>query len=425
MMVANLKDLFSTNVLRNLGSLIILQFGMYLLPLLLIPFLVRTLGLEVFGQWMFALAFVTVARVCVSYGFDLTATRQVASTVVSPEQRSELLADVIAVRLFVWVNSLAALVSLSYLVPQIAEIRPLLIAASFISVGEAFFPTWLFQGAEKMGIITQLRLGAKVLNLLLVVLLVESPVDVLMVPIIEAGTLILAAGLALMVANRTLGVRISMPHFKRMSAQMKDGGPIFISNLAVQFYTTLNMIVLGLIIGPIAVASYAIAEKIYSALRGLLTPLVQATFPALARMHDAARDNFSATYRDLVYALGVVLTLLGAILFITADLLIWLVAGERDQTAVDTLRVFAVAFPFALGSFLAPMLVVRKYHKRLMRITIIGGGIGLLAAPLLSTMLGAAGAAGAFLIVQIYNSCSLLLANKGAVTASVQQETKI
>lgn len=424
MMVASLRSLFSTDVLRNLGSLMILQFGTYLLPLLLIPFLVRKLGLEVFGQWMFALAFVTVARVCVSYGFDLTATRQVASTVVSPEQRSELLADIVTVRLMVWGASLAVLLGLSYLVPQLAEIRLLLIAASFILVGEAFFPTWLFQGAEKMGIITQLRLGAKALNLLLVVLLVRSPADVLIVPIIEAGTLILAAGFALMVARRTLGVRISMPHITRMGAQMKDGGPVFVSNLAVQFYTTVNMIILGLIIGPIAVASYAIAEKIYSALRGLLTPLVQATFPALARMHDRARDNFSATYRNIVYALAGVLILLGAMLFIAADLLVWLIAGERDQTAVDTLRVFAVAFPFALGSFLAPMLVVRKYHKDLMRITIIGGIIGLLAAPPLSTMLGAAGAAGAFLVVQIYNSCALLLANKGAVTASVQVETK-
>lgn len=413
-MVAHLRDLFSVNVLRNFGSLIILQFGTYLVPLLLIPFLVRALGLEVFGQWMFALAFVTVARVCVSYGFDLTATRQVASSVASSEQRSQLLADVVAARLFVWGICLAVLLGLSFLVRQIAEIRLLLITGSFILIGEAFFPTWLFQGVEKMGIITQLRLGAKVLNLLLVLLLVGSPDDVLLVPIIEAGTLVLAAIVALVVARRMLGIRLSRPEIARIGAQMKDGGPIFISNLAAQFYTTVNMIVLGLIIGPIAVASYAVAEKIYSALRGLLTPLVQATFPALARMHESSRENFSAIYRDLVYALTAVLIVLGAMLFVASDLLVWLIAGQSDQTAIDTLQVFSVAFPFALGSFLAPMLVVRKYHKSLMRITIIGGFIGLLAAPPLSMVLGAAGAAGAFLIVQIYNSCALLLANRDA-----------
>ena len=425
MMVANLMSLFSAKVLRNFGSLMILQFGTYLLPLLLIPFLVRTLGLEVFGQWMFAMAFLIVARVCVSYGFDLTATRQVASTAVSPEQRSDLLSDVVTARLFVWSICLAILLALSALIPQIAEVRLLLFAASFILIGEALFPTWLFQGVEKMGVITQLRLGAKVVNLVLVVLLVRGPDQVLLVPIIEAGTLFVATIVALTVARRDLGIRFSRPVIARMSTQLKDGGPIFISNLAAQFYTTMNMIVLGLIIGPLAVASYAIAEKIYSALRGLLTPFVQATFPALARLHESSWESFSHTYRNLVYTLVAVLTVAGGVMFLAAGPLVWLIAGDTDQIAIDTLRIFSIAFPFALGSFLAPMLVIRKHHKSLMRITIIGGLIGLIAGPPLSMMLGAIGAAAAFLIVHVYNSVALLMANRADAGRYLDAETRV
>ncbi len=59
---------------------------------------------------------------------------------------------------------------------------------------------------------------------------------------------------------------------------------------------------------------------------------------------------------------------------------------------MDTLCVFAIAFSFALGSFLAPMLVVRKRNNALMRITIVSGIIGLILAPPLSWLYDAAGA---------------------------------
>jgi O-antigen/teichoic acid export membrane protein len=408
-----MKALLSPSVLRNFGALLVLQAGTYLLPLLLIPYLVRTLGLEIFGTWMFAMAFVIIARICVNYGFDLTATRQVAA--MRPEDRShlsELLVDVVATRLLVCGACLTVLIVLSLLVAQVADIRLLLLAASLILGGEALFPVWLFQGLEKMGVVTQLRLGAKVVNLVLVVLLVKRPDDVLFVPLIEAATVILSSIAALILAHRHFGIRVARPRLVRIRAQLHDGRAIFIANLAVQFYTTINMIVLGFIIGPVAVGAYSIAEKIYSVLRGLLGPFVQATFPALTRMHDHSQADFAKIYRVMLQGLVILLSAVGVMLFLAATPLIWLVAGDTDAAAIDTLRVFAIAFPFALGSFLAPMLVVRKRNAALMRITLIGGFIGLLLAPALSWLYGAAGAAGAVFVVQIYNSIALLRANR-------------
>lgn len=408
-----MKALFSPTVLRNIGALFVLQAGTYLLPLLLIPYLVRTLGLEIFGTWMFAMAFVIFARICVNYGFDLTATRQVAAS--SQEHRSDLsalLVDIVTARLFLWIACLVALIVLSLVIEPVSDIRWLLLAASLILVGEALFPVWLFQGLEKMGVITQLRLGAKVVNLLLVVLLVKRPEDVLLIPLIEAGVIFLSSIAALFIAHRSFGIVVVRPRLARVRAQFHDGGAIFVANLAVQFYTTVNLIVLGFIIGPIAVAAYSIAEKIYSALRGLLGPFVQATFPVLTRMHDRSQADFFEIYSTVIRSLVIILCIVGVILFLAAPSLIHLVTGSRDEVAIDALSVFAVAFPFALGSFLAPMLVVRKFNAALMRITIVGGVIGLLLSPLFSWFYGAPGAAGAFLFVQIFNSVMLLSANR-------------
>lgn len=411
-----MRALLSPVVLRNFRALFILQAGNYLIPLLLVPYLVRVLGLEVYGSWMFALSFVIMARICISYGFDLTATRQVAAFAQGSQRRlSELVTDVIAIRLSVWGGCLVLLMMLSLAVVQVADVRDLIFVAFFILLGEALFPVWLFQGMETMGAITQLRLGAKLANLVLVVVFVRGPEDLLFVPIFESATMMSAGVIALVIAQRRFSLQIVSPKLERIKTQLRNGGPVFVATLAAQFYTTVNMIVLGFMVGPLAVGAYALAEKIYSALRGIMGPFVQAVFPAMARLHDAAHSEFKETYRSVLRLLLPILCVVGVLLFLVAGPLVELVSGGQDNATINSLRIFALAFPFALGSFLAPMLVVRGQNTALMHITIVCGLSGLLLAPILTYFFDAPGTAGAFLIVQIYNSWALIQANRSIV----------
>lgn len=408
-----MKSLFSPVVLRNFGALLTLQAGTYLFPLLLVPYLIRALGLALFGTWMFALAFVVFARICVSYGFDLTATRQVAAGASQSSQRlSEIVADVISARLIIWAFSFAALMGASFVVPELADVRLLMAIAFFILLGEALFPVWLFQGMETMGAITQLRLGAKLVNVVLVLVLVKGPEDLLLVPLLEATTSLAAGVAALALAWRRFRLHIVWPRLQRIVKQLRDGGHLFVAILATQFYTTVNMIILGFVVGPAAVGAYSLADKIYSALRGILGPFVQAVFPAMARLHGAARADFNQSYRSVLLYLFPLLSLVGIALFLTAELLVVLASGAAEMTAIRALQVFAVAFPFAVGSFLAPMLVVRGRSATLMRVTIFGGVLGVVLALPLARMFGAPGAAAAFLAVQVYTSIALIIANK-------------
>lgn len=418
-----MKTLLSPRILRNLGSLLVLQGGSYLIPLLLIPYQIRVLGLDLFGMWMFAMAFVVVARICVNYGFDLTATRQVASDPQGSSLRlSELVADVTTARLLIWAASFAVLVGLSFVVGPLGEVRLLLSFAFFILLGEALFPVWLFQGKEAMGVITVLRLGSKLANLVLVFALVKGPNDLLLIPILEAASSLAAGVAALAMARHRFGLRSVRPRLQRIGTQLRDGGHIFSATLAVQFYTTINTIALGFLMGPAAVGAYALAEKIYSALRGLIGPFVQSIFPAMARLHDTSRTAFTQNYRNVLVYLLPLLCVVGLMLFIAAGPLISLASGRYEETAAHALQVFAIAFPFAIGSFLSPMLVVRGRSGALMRITLVGGVIGIVLSLLLTYSYGVVGAASAFLVVQVYNSIALVLANRSQDQAIRSEE---
>lgn len=406
------RSMLSGRVLHNFAALMTLQLGNYVLPLILIPYLVRVLGLEVFGTWMFALAFVIIARTCVTYGFDLTATRQVAVNRERPDLLSELYQSVVIVRVAIWCACFAALLFGMFVIDDIRRVSQLVSLAMLILIGEILFPVWLFQGAETMALITQVKLATKVANLAMVLLLVKGPDDVLLVPLIEAAASLVAGAVAMLVAIRRFDLRWVSIRLSRIRSEFRDGAAVFLAQASVHAYTTMNLIILGLLTGPIAVAQYSIAEKIYSAVRGLLSPVVQALFPGMAIRFEVSETEFHTTAALLVKRIGGLLAVIAILVVATADWLVLLIAGERDEAAINVLRILGFALFFAFGSFLGPMLVVQRRNRRLLRITAVGGVLGLATIWPLVALFGVTGAALSFLLVQIYNTIALFLATR-------------
>ncbi|NBQ67474.1 MAG: hypothetical protein EBU46_01055 [Nitrosomonadaceae bacterium] len=405
-----MKGLLTSRIRKNIAALMTLQIGNYIFPLLLVPYLVRVLGLEVFGTWMFALAFVIVARTCVTYGFDLTATRQVALNRDRPDVLSELYQAVVIVRLVIWLACFAVLLTGMFVVDDLQQVSLLISLAMLILIGEILFPVWLFQGAETMALITKVKLATKAVNLLLVLLLVKNPEDVFLVPLLEAATSLAAGLIALLVAIRRFDLRWVPPHISRISSEFRDGAVVFLAQASVHAYTTINVIILGFLMGPVAVAQYSIAEKIYSAVRGILSPIVQAFFPSMSIKFENSSAEFRPSLIRLALMIGSLLTIAALLVVVTADWLVLIVAGQHDEAIIIILRILGFALFFALGAFFGPMLVAQRRNRLLLQITVIGGVIGIGTIVPLVTLFGVMGAATSFLVVQIYNTVALFKA---------------
>lgn len=65
-------------IISNFLSLGLLQGVNCLVPVLVIPFIVRALGVEAFGNVTYAQGIVQYFTILVNYGFDYSATRQIA-----------------------------------------------------------------------------------------------------------------------------------------------------------------------------------------------------------------------------------------------------------------------------------------------------------------------------------------------------------
>ena len=83
----DLRKVFSQPLMVNVASLGILQLANYIIPIIIIPFVVRALGVEIFGKVSYAQNIITYLTIVVNYGFEYSATQDVA---INRDDRNKL-----------------------------------------------------------------------------------------------------------------------------------------------------------------------------------------------------------------------------------------------------------------------------------------------------------------------------------------------
>ena len=98
-------------VLSNSVWLTAAHLSGFVIPLLELPILTRALGPEVYGAVLFALSLALAFSLVVEYGFNLSASREVAVSVGDPERIAQIVGNVFLAKLIIAL----LVVSLSFL----------------------------------------------------------------------------------------------------------------------------------------------------------------------------------------------------------------------------------------------------------------------------------------------------------------------
>ncbi|MEC8678340.1 MAG: oligosaccharide flippase family protein, partial [Candidatus Margulisiibacteriota bacterium] len=86
------------NLLKNGTSLGIVQLSNYILPLVTLPYLARILGPNYFGLVMMAQATMIYLTLLTDYGFNLSATKEIAKVRDNLKKVSQLFSSVIIIK---------------------------------------------------------------------------------------------------------------------------------------------------------------------------------------------------------------------------------------------------------------------------------------------------------------------------------------
>lgn len=163
--------------MRNLFYLYAVQAANYLFPLITLPYLARILGPEGFGKLALAQALLQYLYLVLEYGFQFTATREVARSRGNRTELGAIVAGVLHARACFF-SPCALGVGMGWAIPLLRGDTPLILGALLGAIGQGFNPLWFFQGLERMGRVALLELVVRGGTTLGVFLLVRTPQDV-------------------------------------------------------------------------------------------------------------------------------------------------------------------------------------------------------------------------------------------------------
>lgn len=368
----------------NFVSLFVLQFINYLLPLILIPYLIRILGIDGFGVYSFVLAIMLYGVQMSDYGFELSATYHIARNKAHKAKVNNIVSSVLTIKILIALVYLLLITCASFFVAKLQEYQGLLFLAYGVIVGQLFFPVWFFQGMEKMRYIMYLNGFSRLLFVLAILMFVQEPSDLYLALFLNALSSLILGGLSLYVLFYKFDIKFKVQKWVKIVYYLKDGWYLFTSKFAVQLYTTFNMILLGFFASPTVVGYYAIAVKIIEALGGLLEPLTRAVYPYLINVQKSSNNAFLKRNKQLALVILLVMIPVSLLLIYFSEWILVLITGkEVTPLNVEILQTFAITLMVYLyGSQFTNMLVTLKQTKLLNLIVFTTAGLNLFLAPI-------------------------------------------
>ncbi|WOI22392.1 oligosaccharide flippase family protein [Nonlabens ulvanivorans] len=356
-------------VAKNYGALVILQGLNYLLPLLIIPFLERQLGLEKFGLVMLAQYLMVFCVVSTDFGFNLTATREIALIKEQKGDYSIIYFKVFWARMILLVLVFLILMAVVFSFERFSQNWAVYLLSYGVVIGQAIFPVWFFQGIEKMRLITIINVIAKVIFTVLLFLFITKPGDFLNVPIFNSIGFITAGVISFIMSLKHVSWR--WPDFDGTKNFYKESFLVFSSNIASQVSVAANGLILGFFAGDAVVGVYSAFEKLILAAKNMYVPIYQAIYPYMSRKELKEKRTMMSKLIPIIAGIGI----LGyAIIYFLGDWVIELL--YKDQRIIDNISLFKVLGLIAVFSGLSMLFNVlyapaRKLFKYRMQIMIM------------------------------------------------------
>lgn len=326
-------------IVKNMTALGVLQIANYLIPLLVLPVVSRVLGVTLFGTVGYAQNIISYLTLLVNFGFEYSATRQIALAGDDKEKKRQLFWAVITAKTGLLVLSFVILAFLPLFVERVACDPRLYIYTALTNIGIVFFPTWYLQGEQQMDKMAWANFFTKLLGALLVIAIVREASMYRWYPLLLSVSSIFVGIGAMIYVVRHFEIGRYVCTREAMKEVLQAGAPIFINNVFISLYTTVNMTLLGGFATDEMIGYFSAAQRLIIALNMVVVlPVSTAVYPEMSRRFEASRaEGMQFFKRVLVYA-GLAAAVVSLGTYVVAPFAIPIIYGAGYETAIEVLR---------------------------------------------------------------------------------------
>lgn len=365
-------------VASNFGYLMLLQIASYIFPLITIPYLARVIGVEGFGKIAFSAAVIVWFKTIADWGFNYTATRDVARNRDNPEKISEIFSNVLWARLFLTALSFLLLTLAISTIPYFKKNESILLI-TFLSVpGYILFPEWFFQAMERMRFITIFNLFSKFLFTVLVFIFIKEKSDFILQPLFITLGYAVSGIFAMYIVIVKWKIKILPPNISTIYITIEKSTNVFINNIMPNLYNSFSVVLLGFYGGSVSNGLLDAGSKFISIVQQFIMVISRVFFPLLSR-----RSDKHGIFLKINLSVSILFSI---ILFLLAPIIINIFFTKDFYQAIPILKIMSISIVFIAlnNAYGTNYMIIQGYEKELRNTTFIVSLIGfLLAFPLI------------------------------------------
>lgn len=357
-------------LVANFGYLSLLQIAGYIFPLITLPYLAKVIGVECFGKIAFASAIIGWFQTVADWGFNYTATRDVARNRDNKEKVSEIFSNVLWSRCVLMIISFILLLILIFLIPKFRESSSVILVTFLIIPGYIMFPDWFFQAMERMKYITILNILSKFLFTIAVFLFIKEKSDFILQPLFVSLGSLISGIVAMYFILIRWKVKLKMSSFRAIINTIKGSTDIFINNLMPNLYNSFSTVLLGFFGGEIANGRLDAGSRFIGISQQFMTVISRTFYPFLSRRIDK---------HDMYAKINVYVSLIiSLLLFACAPILIKLFFNREFYDSIIVLQIMSISIFFLSLSNIygTNYLIIQGYEKQLRNVTFVSSIIG-------------------------------------------------
>ncbi|WP_273709299.1 oligosaccharide flippase family protein [Leuconostoc mesenteroides] len=242
-----------------------------------------------------------------------------------------------------------------------------LMAYSLSIVAVIFDVSWLFSGLEKFKILAFRNIIVKLLAVSSIFLFVRSSDDILLYILIQSGS-ILISNISLWPSAIKLVGWPKKIKFNEIFEQITGSFQLFIPQISVSIYLTLNKILLGIFSNNEQVGFFDSSDKIIRMIFSLFVAVSTVVMPRVANMYANQKiSNINKLLKSIMTITLFVLFPLMFILYLFAPIFVNILFGSRYVEMIGILRLMTIMLPsLAIANVmgnqvLVPLKMIKEY----------------------------------------------------------------
>ena len=407
-------------VVKNFLSISLIQGINYLVPLFILPYLVKVVGIANFGISNYVLSLFIALKVIIDYGYNISGVKDIAEAKQKNSPINSIFSKVFFSKIYLLAIAFFLVVVACLAIPIAREYSILLLCSFVVIVGQSLMPIWFYQAVEKSEVVVIFSLITRALYLFLIFNYVSRPSDFIFINLFLGLADVLLSIICLVFIFYKYKIQLQLLSFIGFKQELKNNFVYARSNIYVTIALTSPFMILGFFANSLTLGYYGIADKIIQVLRTSASILHSATFPRVIDLYNQGFGLFKNFIRRLHIFLLIFYIAIFVACFFFSETIVQIITNTKQihKETEDVLKVLAIV-PLIAALELLPthLLLIENKQKKYASVLFFAALFSVFIAVIFAIFFNYIGAAFSYLLVEIFILIFLYLSNTKTIQA--------